>query len=93
MTGDATHLATSRRALDWLVANQQADGGFGLPRSWGVSNKHNRLAAHFGNGTDHPAGTAYGVNVVNCGRAGWPQDRSGQVAVSELGSREWRGCR
>lgn len=65
MTENAAHRETSRRALDWLVANQQPDGGFGLPWAWA----HSRLPEHYANGVDHPAGTAYGVNVLNCGRA------------------------
>jgi hypothetical protein len=69
MSGVADHLAKSRRALDWLVANQQPAGGFGLPWSWGITSGHSKLAEHYTNGTDHPAGTPYGVNVLNCGRA------------------------
>jgi hypothetical protein len=71
VTGDAGHRDRARGAFDWLVANQPANGAWGLPWAWGLQNGHfqGSVASHYPNGQDHPAGTSYAINSLMAGRA------------------------
>lgn len=71
LTGDAGYEQRARRALDWLVDNQQPAGGFGMPWAWGLHNGHFApgIPEHYEDGKTHPAGYPYAVNALNAGIA------------------------
>ena len=69
LTRDPGHARRARRALDWLVANQQPSGAYGFPWVWGIGTGHAYVPAHFANGHDHPPGTPYAIITINSGIA------------------------
>lgn len=69
ITGEPGFRTRARRALDWLVDNQNPGGSYPFPWDWGMSNGHAYVPAHYANGSYHPAGTVYAVTTINAARA------------------------